>query len=162
MSEPVKPRRAPGRRFLAAQARSGNGHGYVTQPPRKVGKAPDSPEVVEQIAAAVSLTDEPECISPAILDAYGEDARHYQSLRRLAEVQEARAVRATLSAAARLADVRRRAKEQHVNLSGQVKMVASMLDRAEAGGRKEPPAALRTLTVLEAQLDGVDDGAEAA
>jgi hypothetical protein len=152
----AKRRRNP-LRFLAAGGRGGNGHGYLTQPGRRITKTADPDDVIELVASRTALVDEPECVGPAILDAYGEDARHYQSLRRLAEIQVAREARTQLPVEARLADARRRAKAQHIDVSGKLRVIDGLLKRAAAGGRREPPAELRMLAEVEAQLDGVTE-----
>lgn len=126
--------------FLAPKARRGNGFGYVNDP-------------------AQGMRDEPECVGPAIVDAYSESALFWQSLRHAAEVQEAQQSRRLLNAEQRLADVQRRAKQQHVNVSGEVHVLSSMLERAKRGGRNEPPGAVKRLESLEARLDGLSDAA---
>jgi hypothetical protein len=52
--------RNPARRFLAPQARAGNGLGYLSQPQREYPIAADPPELVDRIAGATDWRDEPE------------------------------------------------------------------------------------------------------
>jgi hypothetical protein len=54
--------RRPARRFLAPQARSGNGLGYLGQPDREYPLAPDPPDVVARIGEARAMCDEPEAL----------------------------------------------------------------------------------------------------
>lgn len=60
------------RRFLAPKARAGNGHGYLTQPTRPLTSThhADEPHVVERIASATTLADEPEALTQAEWDAH--------------------------------------------------------------------------------------------
>lgn len=53
------------RRFLAPKARAGNGMGYISQPlrPLESKTTADEPHIVERIASATSLCDEPEALT---------------------------------------------------------------------------------------------------
>src|SRR5690349_1446456 len=53
-------RRTPARRFLAPQARAGNGLGYLSQPQREYPVVADEPELVDRIATCTDWRDEPE------------------------------------------------------------------------------------------------------
>jgi hypothetical protein len=54
------------KRFLAPQGRSGDGHGYLTQPQRPYPEHADADELyreAERVAAASAMCDEPEALS---------------------------------------------------------------------------------------------------
>jgi hypothetical protein len=154
------------RRFLAPQAQRGDGHGYLSRPNRELSKAThvsedgfrdiaaDSSEVVDRIAEARSLFDEPECISGGIVS-YTESANKADTLRHARDVEIARQDRQRLESEQRIRAAHERAKRQHVNVSGELHVVQKMLDRAKAGGRREPVAAIRRLEKVEETLDGV-------
>lgn len=148
----------PSRRFLAPGARSGDGHGYLTKPLRPLTSTtiPDEPHVVERIASATNLADEPEFVSDAICDGYAEVADFHRSQQHIKAVTAARVLRPLLDAEDRIRDAERRAKHAHRNLSSEFHVLRQMLGRAERGGRKTPPAALTRLERIEASLDGVE------
>jgi hypothetical protein len=148
-------RRKP--RFLAPQGRSGDGRGYLNMPLRAL-PPDDSPETAaeaKRVAEAAAMCDEPEAVGPAILDAFGESARYYETLRHQANIERARVARQELNVEQRLRGVEERAKRQHINVSGELHVIRSMLERAKSGGRKEPPAAVDRLERIEAVLDGI-------
>lgn len=68
----------------------------------------------------------------------------------LVQIQQARSC---LTLEQRLVEVQRVAKMRHINVKGEVEAVKGMLDRAKAGGRKEPSAAEWKVEKLEARLD---------
>lgn len=146
----ARTRRTPARRFLAAGARGGNGHGYLSQPQRQLGKTADPTEVVERIATATSLCDEPEAVGPAVIDAQADLARHYNQLRRAAEIQRARETRRDLTLQDRMADAQRRAKDQRIDVSRDLLTIRKMLARHTV----IPAAALTRMEAVEARLDG--------
>ena len=143
--------RKPSRRFLAHG--QGNGHGYHTQPIRECPIVADDPEVVDRIREAVSLDDEPEAPSGAIVDAYRDLARTYDIARHSAEVEARQQVRKLLTSEDRLREVQRQAKLRHIDVSGEVHTVKRMLERARKGGRQDPPAAVERIERIEARLD---------
>lgn len=152
--------RQPARKFLAPGGRSGNGHGFYTQPQRPLPHGADTPELALEagrVADRTHLCDEPEFPGSAIVDAYGELARTYDMVRRAREREERQEARALLTAEQRLKDAQHRAKRQHVNLTGEFHKVRSMLDRAKRGGHKEPQSALHHLEKIESTLDGPAD-----
>lgn len=159
-----------GRRFLAPAARPGNGHGYLTEPTREAQPVADPPEVAARIGTATSIFDEPEAPSPAWVDAEADLAATRNALRHAALVEQLRAARQELSLRARIADARRRARAQHVDVSHQLHLVERDLQRAQSRrapvpetatelresrrDEAEPPAALRRMQAVEALLDG--------
>ena len=149
----------PSRKFLAPKARAGNGHGYLSQPIRPLTNTntPDEPHVVERIASATNLADEPECISGAIVDGYTELAQFQHSIRHQQAVEAARQTRPLLEAEDRIRDAERRAKQSHRNLSSEFHVMRKMLERAEKGGRKAPASLISRLERVEASLDGIDE-----
>jgi hypothetical protein len=156
-------RRTRARQFIAPNARAGNGHGYLTQPQRQMPIVADPPEVVARIAEATSTTDEPECISEAILDAYGKDARSFSERRHRKEVLSARERRKDLPVKHRIADVERRAKQQHVNLRGDLFNAKKTLGKLELSGRPASASLVALVEKMEEILDGpVSDEQEAA
>jgi hypothetical protein len=143
-----------GRRFLTKG--SGNGHGYVAQPKREYPAVADEPDVLERIASATALADEPEAPSSAWVDAEAELAAERNRLRHLAVVAQRIEIRRELTVEARIRDVQRRAKDQRVDISGELYVIRKMRSRSQrAGHTKEPPAAMRRLEAVEARLDGV-------
>jgi len=140
------------RRFLAAQARSGNGHGYLSQPDRPYPIVADEPEVVEQVKAATAMCDEPEAPSPAWVDAESELAAERNRLRLLREAELKREARKGVSFESRVADAERRAKVKRWDsrmVSTEMLVVRKMWVRGSVG------AATRRLERFEARLDGV-------
>jgi hypothetical protein len=148
----ARTRKAPPR-FLAFGIR------YAQSPLRELPIIADEPDVRDRIAGATSLRDEPECVGPAILDPYGEDARKHQQLRHLKAVQEAQARRPQLDPTIRVADIERRAKDRHADLTKDTRLIRMWLDTARNGGRKPPQKALDRIVRLENQLDGVEAAA---
>ena len=147
------------RMFLAPRAAAGDGHGYRYGPTRKPRlHEQESPETLEKIRDAASINDEPECVGPAILDGYQESARFYESLRHLRDVEQAQQTRKLLTAEQRIKDAQARAKRTQTDFSHEFHICRKMIDRAKAGGRKEPPAAIRVLEKVEAALDGTHLG----
>lgn len=132
---------------------------------RKVDPKPAKPREVSKVEAQgyteqphKALNHEPECVGPAILDGYQESARFYESLRHLQEVEAAQQSRTMLTAEQRYRDAYARAKRTQTDFSHEFHICRKMLDRARAGGRKEPPAAVRVLERVEATLDGTQLG----
>jgi hypothetical protein len=152
------------RMFLAPRAAAGDGHGYRYTPLRRPDRdiivngqprtEPPSPETLQTIRDATRLTDEPECVGPSILDSYQESARFYESLRHLAEVEAAQQARRMQTVAQRVRDAQDRAKRTQTDFSHEFHICRKMLERAKAGGRKDPPAALRIIEKIESRLDG--------
>lgn len=153
--DPKHPPTSERRVFLAPRASAGDGHGYRYGPTRKPPLyEQETPETLEKIRDATDVSDEPECVGPAILDGYQESARFYESLRHLAHVEAAQQSRKMLPAEHRLRDAQARAKRTQTDLSHEFHICRKMLDRAKAGGRNEPPAAVKVLEKVEATLDG--------
>lgn len=149
--------RTPARRFLAAQGRSGNGHGYSTQPQREYPVVADEPDVVERIRDATNICDEPESESGAWLDATADRAFMVNQQARIADIAQAQGMRPLLSMEQRMADAQRRAKMQHVDCRSEFTALRRMLDTAKTESDKRrartEAAAERRLQRVESKLD---------
>jgi hypothetical protein len=119
--------------------------GYSHEPLRRL--QPDTDETKDRIAAATDLRDEPEAVSDAIADYNSELAREHDRLRRLHEIELAQVIRQNLSLEHRIADCQRRAKDQRVDITGDLYMVGRMNSEQSQTARVER---------LEARLDGVE------
>jgi len=102
-----------------------------------------------------ALHAEPECVSDAILDDWATVNRRIMSQQVILEVAEAQERRPGLTPQNRLDDVRRRAKDAHVDMSHPIHLVQKAIDKARLRGQPVSPAALERLAGLEALLDGV-------
>lgn len=152
----------PARRFIAPQARAGNGHGYLTQPPRPLPIVADPPEVVERIASATSTTDEPEAPSPAWVEAAADLHRTYDKLRFVAQVEQTQQIRRTLTVENRMAEARRVARLRNINARSEFTAIARMLEharmeRTDHRRTRLEAAAERRLAGVEARLDQLPD-----
>ena len=78
----------------------------------------------------LSIRDEPECIGPAILNSYADVNRRIWTQQHVLDVAEAQERRPQLSPVHRLEDVRRRAKDAHVDLSHEIHLVQLAVDKA--------------------------------
>lgn len=149
------------RKFIAPGARAGDGHGYMNRPLRSLDNTlePDSPEVVDLIAGATRLTDEPEACSEDLAD-YARTAQFHQTLRHMQAVEQARELRPLLRAEDRIRDAQRRAKQsKRRDLSGEFLALRGMLDRYRRADQEPKPGSslLNRLERVEAKLDGVND-----
>lgn len=154
--------RIPARKFLAAQARAGNGHGYTSTPGRPLPEVADPPEVIERIRTQTNLCDEPEAPSANWIDAEADLRRTYDQQRHKIQVAAMQKIRGALNTEARMAEARRQAKMRHIDISGELHAIDLLLKRAREGGRKEPPGAVARLEKVEARLDFRPDLDEAA
>jgi hypothetical protein len=167
--------RTPARRFLAPSSDAI----YSSTPARRLESTSlaDPESVVELVAAAVSLRDEPECVSDAILAGYGADALYFRSMQHARTVESAVKARRHAPHALRVRDAHARSKSQHrTDLRGDLLALGKALDRAtraaglrvvedergfaraEPAGRVVLPAlALERLERVEALLDRVPD-----
>jgi hypothetical protein len=140
------------RRFLAPQARSGNGHGYYDRPQRPISQAiADDEATVERVASFTSLCDEPEAPSRDWVDAQAELAAEYNRQRLVAEHFAAREIRAGVSIENRIKDAQRRAKARRIQIYADLHAIRRQVVR----GKIED--AIRMLEGVEARLDGVSD-----
>jgi hypothetical protein len=139
-----------GRRFLAPQARAGNGHGYYDRPQRPISQAiADDEATVERVASFTSLCDEPEAPSRDWVDAQAELAAEYNRQRLVAEHFAAREIRAGVSIENRIKDAERRARKRRVHVNREVHVIRQQVERGKM------TSALVKLEALEALLDGV-------
>lgn len=139
----------PARRFLAPGARVGQGLGYLSQPARPLPEVADEPEVIDRIRSATSTCDEPEAPSGAWVDAQSELAAERNRLRVLLRAQTARQDRQSITIENRMRDAHRRAKLQHIDMTGEFHVQRKMIERGNQA------AALTRLERVEARLDGV-------
>jgi hypothetical protein len=136
-------------RFLMPGGGQGPEHlGYSHEPLRRL--QPDTDETKDRIAAATDLRDEPEAPSDDWVASEVELAKKHDDLRRLHQVELARVVRSNLSLENRIADCRRRAKDQHVNVSTELYLIEKM------GQRGNQRNVTTRIEKLEARLDGVE------
>lgn len=142
--------RTPASRFLAPNP--GSTRPYVAKPLRDFPDVADDPETIARIATHTDIRDEPESIGPAVAD-YVKIATKYDTLRRLATIEQLEKAREDLSMEQRMVDARHAARAQRVDISGELYVIGRMLDRARNGGRAEPPAAVARLAKVEARLD---------
>jgi hypothetical protein len=139
-----------GRRFLAPQARAGNGHGYYDRPQRPISQAiADDEATVERVSSFTSLCDEPEAPSRDWVDAEAELAVERNRLRLLAQAQASREARQGVSMENRIKDVQRRAKQRRMSVNGELHVIKQQMMRGKVA------AGLERLEALEAALDGV-------
>jgi DNA polymerase III gamma/tau subunit len=139
-----------GRRFLAPQARAGNGHGYYDRPQRPISQAiADDEATVERVASFTNLCDEPESPGRDWVDAESELAAQRSRLLLLKQAEEARAAREGVSIENRIRDAQRRAKAKRIQVFADLHAIKRHLARGKIH------EAIRMLEVLEARLDGV-------
>lgn len=113
----------------------------------------------QRVAEARAQCDEPERVDSRAIVTYAETARKHDTLRRAAEIEAARVVRATLRAEDRLRDVERRARQsRRRDLRGEVMALRGMLAREQRRGIEPAPdsALVIRLERVEASLDGAD------
>jgi hypothetical protein len=122
---------------------------------RELPTVPDEPELLERIASATSIRDEPEMVSGAWLADWSEVALLHQSQQHAHDVAQMQHVRPELPPEKRLEDITRRAKHSHVNLSREVMIMGAEITRARTGGRQIPGRVMRRMENVEALLDGL-------
>jgi hypothetical protein len=103
----------------------------------------------------LAVQHEPECVGPAIVENYAEVNRLIFTQQHAVDVAQAQERRPGLCPDHRVADVRRRAKDAHVDLSHELHLVQRAIDKARLRGQPVAPSALVRLEGLEALLDGV-------
>jgi hypothetical protein len=139
-----------GRRFLAPQARAGNGHGSYDRPQRPISQAiADDEATVERVSSFTALCDEPEAPSRDWVDAESELAAERNRLRLLRQAESARAARAGVSIENRIKDAQRRAKQRRMSVNSELHVIKQQMMRGKVA------AGLERLEALEALLDGV-------
>lgn len=148
-----KPKPSPSR-FLAPQAKAGNGFGYLTRPLRSLPEHSDPDQIAREaarVAEAVNLCDEPEAAGDAWVDAQAELAARRDLQRRIADHAQMQHDRRRLKVESRMLDADRRARLQRIDVRREMFLLAGMLSH----GRRA--AALERLERLERRLDGVPD-----
>jgi hypothetical protein len=144
------------RRFLAPQARAGNGHGYLSQPQRQYPPVADEPDIVARIAECRAMCDEPEAPSQAWVNAEAELAAERNRLRLLRQAEERQQARRHITIENRMKAAQNRAKLKRLDLTREFFVMRKMLER----GKNQD--ATQRLETLEARLDGVHDLKDAA
>lgn len=129
---------------------------FLERPRRLPESEEENLELAELVAAHAALVDEPECVGPGILDAYGRDSLAVARTRHAVAVAEALVLRPALPWRARLADAERRARAHHVDVGHDLRAVRRALEAAGVGGRREPATALTRLAAVESRLDDLD------
>jgi hypothetical protein len=104
---------------------------------------------------AMSVHQEPECVSDAIVDSYASVAAFQHTLRHQRDVEAARETRPLLAAEDRLRDIHRRAKHSHVDLSHEIHIMKRDLEKARLQGKEAPVRVLTRLERIEGTLDGI-------
>ena len=104
----------------------------------------------------LAVRDEPECIGPAILEDYAQVAMLHRSQQHAVDVACAQQTRPLLPPACRHADLYRRAKAAHVDLTHELHIIDRHITKARFAGRDIPGHVLIRLEGLEALLDGVE------
>jgi len=138
------------RRFLNWTAASSRP--YLGKPLRELPEIADPPELVELIASATNIRDEPEADSEAVAH-YAEVANRYHTIRHAREVEQREQARQLLTLEHRMTAARGAAKMQRVDVSGELYVLDKMLKRARKGGVSDPPPVIERLERLEARLD---------
>lgn len=115
------------RRFLAPQARAGNGHGYTSTPEREYPQAPDPPDIVARIGEARAMCDEPEA-----LDAQDHrlhiDERAKEQAEQLRKFESARRdqARRLMNFETRLVTAQTEARRKCIDVSSEVRLLKHM------------------------------------
>lgn len=124
--------RNPARRFLAAGARGGNGHGYLSTPQRELPLLADEKDVLDRIATATSMSDEPESLDAQDWKAH-IDERHktIEQQRRKFEAARIDQERRLLTFEQRLVKTQAEARRQHIDVSGEVRQLRHMQAKAK-------------------------------
>lgn len=117
----------PARRFLAPQARAGNGLGYLGRPERDLPIVADEKHVVDRIKGATSLSDEPEALSKT------EWTAHIDKRAKLLAEQQQKFESKTRDQARRLMDFETRlttaqqeARNRCIDVSSEVRLLRHM------------------------------------
>lgn len=124
--------------------------GITTRPQREFPAVADEPHIVERIATATNLCDEPELVSGVWLS-----NDNLWEKQRLVHVQAARQARPQLALEDRLKDIQRRARQRNIDLTREVDTMRRDLTRAREGGRRPPKRMTTQLELVEGLLDDV-------
>lgn len=151
------------RRFMLPGAGKGSGSlGYTGQPIRELPVVADEPHVVDRIASASNMRDEPEAPSESWLNATADRAFMLNQQARLADIAQAKAARPALTIENRMMDAQRRSRLQHVDCRSEFSAVRRMLDVAKTESAKRSArteaAAVRRLERIEQRLDQPPEG----
>lgn len=159
----------PARKFMAPNGKTS------TQPLRPLPEHSDEHEFAgereaDRVADRTRLCDEPEFPTGAWCDAQADLGRTYDRLRHAADVQAREQIREQLmhdlgpliALEHRMTEARRRAKQQHVNVSHELHVCRLMLERARTGNRTNPTSLVSRVERLEARLDHRPDLDQAA
>lgn len=117
------------RRFLAPKARAGNGHGYLSQPLRPLTSTsiPDEPHIVERIASATNLADEPETLTRDEWDIHiDKRAKAAEEQRRKFESAARDRERRLLTFEQRLVTAQTEARKRCIDVTSEVRLLKHM------------------------------------
>ena len=121
------------RRFLAPQARSGDGRGYLNSPDREYPAVADEPEVRERIREARAMRDEPEALDRDDWKRHiDRRARGLEEQRQKFETRQREDKRRRMDFEQRLSAAQEQAKRRHMNVSPDVRLLRHM----QAMGKK--------------------------
>jgi DNA repair exonuclease SbcCD ATPase subunit len=119
--------RPPARRFLAPQARSGNGLGYLSQPAREFPIAADPPEVVERVAAQTDWRDEPEGLDRLDYELHiDERAIQHAEQQRKFETAQREQARRLMDFEQRLVTAHKEAQRRCIDVASEVRLLRHM------------------------------------
>jgi hypothetical protein len=119
----------PARRFLAPKARAGTGTGYLSQPlrPLESKATADEPHVVERIAGATNLCDEPEALTRDEWEAHiDKRAKAIEEQRRKFESAARDRERRLLTFEQRLTTAHAEARRRCVDVSSEIRLLRHM------------------------------------
>lgn len=117
----------PARRFLAAQARSGNGLGYLSQPDREYPLAPDPPDVVARISEATAMCDEPEALDKQDYELHiDKRAKEAADQQRKFETAQREQSRRLMDFEQRLTTAHQEARRRCIDVSSEVRLLRHM------------------------------------
>lgn len=115
------------RRFLAAQARAGNGHGYLSQPEREYPLAADPPDVVERIASRTSMCDEPEALDAQDYKMHVDQrAKEHAEQQRKFETRQREQARRLMDFEQRLVTAQTEARMRRIDVTREVRLLRNM------------------------------------
>lgn len=115
------------RRFLAPQARAGNGLGYLGQPDREYPLAPDPPDVAARIGEARAMCDEPEALDRDDWTRHiDKRAKELELQRQKFETAERDRERRLMNFEERLVTAQREARKRCIDVSSEVRLLRHM------------------------------------
>lgn len=117
----------PARRFIAPQARAGNGLGYLSQPDREFPLAPDPPDVVARIGEARAMCDEPEALDRRDYELHiDQRAKEAAEQQRKFETAQREQSRRLMDFEQRLTTAHDEARKRCIDVSSEVRLLRHM------------------------------------